>query len=58
MSYGCAEGELTVSRVNIFLQGNFQGSNLCKGGGGRIESEVSKPEFESHLRQSYLYCFE
>lgn len=32
VSYGCAEDELTVSRVNIFLQRNFQGSNMCKGG--------------------------
>lgn len=54
MSYGCAEDELTVSRVNIFLQRNFQGSNMCKGEKKSIGSEVSKFEFESHLRQSYL----
>lgn len=30
VSYGCAESELRVSRVNILLQGNFQG-NMCKG---------------------------
>lgn len=50
LSYGCAESELRVSRVNIFLQGNFQGNNMCKGKKKSIGAEGRKPEFESHLR--------
>lgn len=38
VSYGCVESELTVSRVSVFLQGNFQGSNMCEGGGRKALS--------------------
>lgn len=56
MSYGCAESELRVSRVNMLLQGNFQGNDMCKRKKKKVErkkstgSEVRKPEFESHLK--------
>lgn len=55
VSYGCVESELTVSRVSVFLQGNFQGSNMCEGEGEKsAKSDVRKPEFESHLRGTYV----